>query len=114
MEGNYTMKKAYPNRFIINGAFDPRDGERGLDQLRADAEKYHLNGVKLYTAEWRGASKGYKLTDPESYRFLEEAENLGINNIHVHKGPTILPLNRDAFDVVDVENDGTSVQNLNF
>src|SRR6202048_5054458 len=114
IERNYTMKKAYPNRFIINGAFDPRDGERGLDQLRADAEKYNLKGVKLYTAEWKGDSKGYKLTDPESYRFLEEAEKLGIKNIHVHKGPTILPLNRDAFDVADVDDAATSFPDLNF
>ena len=114
IERNYTMKKSYPNRFIVNGAFDPRDGERGLDQLRADAEKYKLKGVKLYTAEWKGDSKGYKLTDPASYRFLEEAEKLGIKNIHIHKGPTIIPLNRDAFDVADVDDVATSFQNLNF
>ena len=28
---------------------------------------------------------------------------LGIKNIHIHKGPTIYPLNRDAFDVADVD-----------
>jgi hypothetical protein len=78
------------------------------------ASKYNIKGVKLYTAEWRGDSRGYKLTDPWSYRYLEKAEKLGIKNIHVHKGPTIIPLDRDAFDVADVDHVATDFQGLNF
>ena len=113
-ERSSAMSKKYPDRFILNGAFDPRDGERGIDLLHEQAEKYNLRGVKLYTAEWRGESKGYKLSDPMTYRYLEACEKLGIKNIHVHKGPTIIPLNRDAFDVADVDDAATSFQNLNF
>ena len=111
---NYALKEAHPDRFIVNGAFDPRDGEAGLDRLEEDAAKYKLQGVKLYTAEWRGDSKGYKLTDCWAQKYLERCEKLGIKNIHVHKGPTILPLNRDAFDVADIDDAATSFQNLNF
>jgi uncharacterized protein len=113
-ERNYLMKEKYPNRFIVNGAFDPRDGDAGLDYLDELSEKYQIKGVKLYTAEWHGDSKGYKLTDPWSYKYLERCEKLGIKNIHVHKGPTIIPLNRDAFDVADIDDVATSFQNLNF
>ncbi len=67
--------------------------------------------MKPYTAEWRGDFKGYKLSDEETYRYLEAAQKLGIKNVHVHKGPTILPLNRGAFDVDDA---ATSFQGLNF
>ena len=74
----------------------------------------HVKGVKLYTAEWKGDSKGYKLTDKDSYKFLEEAQKYGVKNIHVHKGPTIIPLNRDAFDVADIDDVATSFQDLNF
>jgi predicted TIM-barrel fold metal-dependent hydrolase len=98
----------------VNGAFDPRDGEAGLERLDELSQLYKIQGVKLYTAEWRGDSKGYKLSDPGAYRFLERCEKLGIKNIHVHKGPTILPLNRDAFDVADIDDVATSFQNLNF
>jgi len=70
--------------------------------------------VKLYTAEWRGSSRGWKLNDYWSYRYLEECEALGIKNIHVHKGPTIWPLNRDAFDVADVDHAATKFPGLNF
>ena len=45
----------------------------------------------------RDGSRGWKLTDPEAYRFLEKCQELGIKNIHAHKGPTIWPLNKDAF-----------------
>jgi predicted TIM-barrel fold metal-dependent hydrolase len=113
-ERNSALKKSHPERFILNGAFDPRDGNKGLEELHAKAEKYKLQGVKLYTAEWRGESKGYRLDDKQTYRFLEAAQKLGIKNIHVHKGPTIIPLNKDAFDVGDVDDVATAFQDLNF
>ena len=34
-EQNAALKEKHPDRFILNGAFDPRDGERGLDALEA-------------------------------------------------------------------------------
>jgi predicted TIM-barrel fold metal-dependent hydrolase len=113
-ERNSAMKKSHPDRFILNGAFDPRDGTKGLEHLHELSEKHNIKGVKLYTAEWRGESKGYKLTDKESYTFLEAAQKLGVKNIHVHKGPAIIPLNKDAFDVADIDDVATSLQDLNF
>jgi uncharacterized protein len=114
IEQNSVMKKAYPDRFILNGAWDARDGEQGLEYLRRMKGDWDIKGVKLYTAEWRGDSKGYKLSSPEAYRYLEECERLGITNIHVHKGPTIFPLNRDAFDVADVDDAASRFTDLNF
>src|SRR6267142_2432278 len=86
-ERNSAMKKSHPDRFILNGAFDPRDGNKGLEDLHALSEKHKLKGVKLYTAEWRGESKGYKLTDKASYKY---------------------------FDVADIDDVATSFQELNF
>ncbi|WP_158735906.1 amidohydrolase family protein [Alteribacillus sp. YIM 98480] len=111
---NDELVKQYPGRFIGNGSFDPRDKEKGLKVLEEETKKYHLKGVKLYTAEWRGESKGYKLSDPWAKRYLEKCEELGIKNIHVHKGPTVTPLNRDAFDVADIDDAASSFPNLNF
>jgi predicted TIM-barrel fold metal-dependent hydrolase len=113
-EQNAFLKTKYPDRFILNGAFDPRDGELGLEALDKLAATHKLKGVKLYTAEWHGDSKGWKLSDPWAYRYLERCKQLGIKNIHVHKGPTILPLNRDAFDVADIDDAATSFPELNF
>jgi uncharacterized protein len=113
-EQNAEVKARHPDRIILNGAFDPRDGEAGLDALEAKHAKHKFTGVKLYTAEWRGSSRGYKLTDPMAYRYLEACVRLGIRNIHVHKGPTIIPLDRDAFDVADVDHVATDFQGLNF
>ena len=113
-ERNYAMKKSHPDRFILNGAFDPRDGTKGLEHLHERWKSIKIKGAKLYTAEWKGDSKGYKLTDKDSYKFLEAAQKLGVKNIHVHKGPTIIPLNKDAFDVGDIDDVATSFQGLNF
>ncbi|SHM68143.1 amidohydrolase family protein [Cryptosporangium aurantiacum] len=113
-ERNGVLAEKYPERLIVNGAFDPRDGENGLRALEELASRWNLRGVKLYTAEWKGESKGWKLSDPWAYRYLEKCQELGITNIHVHKGPTIYPLNRDAFDVADVDDAATEFPGLTF
>ena len=99
-ERNAALGEKHPGMFIANTRFDPRDSDDGLEELRRNVERYGSKGVKLYTAEWNNGSRGYKLSDPAAYRFLEKAQELGIKNIHVHKGPTIWPLDKDAFDVV--------------
>jgi hypothetical protein len=77
-------------------------------------QKYGSKGIKLYTAEWNNGSRGYKLSDAASYRFLEAAQEAGIKNVHVHKGPTIWPLDKDAFDVSDIDHCATDFPDLNF
>jgi predicted TIM-barrel fold metal-dependent hydrolase len=113
-EDDGVIAEKYPGRFIVNGAFDPRLGEPGLEEFERLVSRWKLQGVKLYTAEWRGASRGYKLSDPWARRYLEKCQELGVRNIHVHKGPTIWPLNRDAFDVADVDDAATTFPELNF
>ncbi|WP_110926662.1 amidohydrolase family protein [Bacillus massiliglaciei] len=113
-EANDRMAKQYPGRFICNGTFDPRHGERGLERLEEMHERYKWQGIKLYTADWHGDSKGYKLSDDSAKRYLEKCQQLGIKNIHVHKGPTVTPLNRDAFDVADVDDAASCFPELNF
>jgi predicted TIM-barrel fold metal-dependent hydrolase len=108
------LAAAHPDKLTYNHHFDPRNGESGLDQLRADAERFNLKGVKLYTAEWHGESRGYKLDDPWAHRYLEACQELGIRSIHVHKGPTIRPLDRDAFDVADIDHVASDYTDLNF
>ncbi|WP_248930704.1 amidohydrolase family protein [Paenibacillus hamazuiensis] len=114
IEKNAELVKMYPGRLIGNGSFDPRDGEQGLEYLEFMAKTYGIKGVKLYTAEWRGSSRGYKLTDPWAERYLAKCEELGIVNIHAHKGPTLTPLDRDAFDVADIDGAASNFPGLNF
>ena len=99
---------------IVNGRFDPREGEAGLKQLEEDAKRYDLKGVKVYTAEWHNGSRGWKLNDPEAQFFLDKCKELGIKNIHAHKGPTIWPLDKDGFDHKDIDVAATSNPELNF
>ncbi len=113
-EQNAVLGERHPERFVVNGRWDPRDGDQGLEQFEAKVERYNIKGVKLYTAEWKGDSKGWRLDTPESYRYLNKCRELGVKNIHVHKGPTIWPLNKDAFDVSDIDAPATDFQELNF
>ena len=111
---NHVLKERYPDRFILCGSFDPREEEVGLDKFRRMVEEYPIQGIKLYTAEWREGSKGWRLNDTWAYKYLELCNALGVRNLHVHKGPTIYPLNRDAFDVHDVDYAATDFPGLNF
>jgi predicted TIM-barrel fold metal-dependent hydrolase len=114
IDKNAALLDRFPGKLIVNGRWDPREGEKGLEQLRADHEKYGIQGVKLYTAEWYQGSRGWTLKDPEAQPFLELCQELGIKNIHVHKGPTIWPLDKDAFDPKDIDVAATSFPELNF
>jgi predicted TIM-barrel fold metal-dependent hydrolase len=111
---NHALKAKYPERFILCGSFDPRAEEAGLDAFRQMVEEYPIQGIKLYTAEWRKGSRGWRLNDPWAYKYLDLCQELGIKNIHVHKGPTVYPLSMDAFDVRDVDYAATDFPALNF
>ena len=114
LEQNAPMAEKHGGKLLLNGRWDPREGDAGLRQLEEDHAKYGIQGVKLYTAEWYNGSRGWKLTDPEARPFLDKCVELGIKNIHVHKGPTIWPLDKDAFDVSDVDHAATDFPELNF
>ena len=53
---NNVLKQEYPQRFILNGSFDPREEDAGLDNLRKMVEEYPVQGLKLSTDEWRNGS----------------------------------------------------------
>ncbi|MFC6823822.1 amidohydrolase family protein [Halopelagius fulvigenes] len=114
VDDNAAFAEDHAERFIVNGRFDPREGEEGLRELERQKEEYDIRGVKLYTAEWMDDSKGWRLDSDAAFEYLEKCVELGIDNIHPHKGPTIRPLNRDAFDVADVDDAATSFPELNF
>ncbi len=113
-EQNAAIKERAPEKFIVNGRFDPRDGEKGLEDFEELVRTHNLKAVKLYTAEFKGDSKGWKLNDDIAKPYFDKCVELGIKNVHVHKGPTVWPLNRDAFDVQDVDYVATEYPDLNF
>ena len=112
-----------PYRFVIGTRWDPRDGEEGKRQLEEDVRKYRvtpwqMKHVKLYTAEWKETgdrlSRGWRLDSKEAFEFLEYSKSLGINILVPHKGPTVWPLDKDAFDVKDVDSAASSFPDMKF
>src|SRR3954467_7430621 len=115
IDQNASLLDRFGDKLILNGRWDPREGKAGLEQLEKDHAQYGLKGCKLYTAEWYQGSRGWKLTDPEAIPFLDKCAELGIKNMHVHKGPTIWPLDKDAFAVAGVDHVATDYNGrLNF
>jgi len=114
LERNSILRDKYPDKFIVNGSFDPRFEQRGLEHFESEVKEHKLKGVKLYTAEWNGDSRGWELDDEWSLKHLDKCVELGVKNVHVHKGPTIWPLNKDSFDVADVDRVAGDFPELNF
>lgn len=114
VERDALLKEKYPDKFVLNTTFDAREGDEGLRKLESDVARWGCKGVKLYTAEWRGDSRGWDLKSDEAARYLAKCQELGIKNVHVHKGPTIWPLDKDAFDVRDIDFAATNFPELNF
>ena len=104
----------HPDKLTYNHNFDPRNGEAGLDRFREDADgtasRASSSTPPSGTAN-RAAGSSTTRGPTGTSRLCRE---LGIRNIHVHKGPTIRPLDRDAFDVADVDHVASDFTDLNF
>ncbi len=119
--GGYVTK--WPDRLIMGSRWDPRDGEAGKALLEEQVKKFRIRpfqmrNVKLYTAEWKeengGMSRGWRMDSKEGFDFLEKNRELGINVQVAHKGPTVWPLDKDAFDMADVDTAATSFPDMKF
>jgi hypothetical protein len=61
VDKNGSLIERLGDKIIVNGRFDPREGDAGIKQLEEDAKKWNLKGVKVYTAEWHEGSRGWRL-----------------------------------------------------
>ena len=113
-ERNGALSEKHPGKFIVNTRFDPRDGDARPGGARGERRSLGVDGCQALHGRVERDSRGYTLKDPECLPFLEKCQELGIKNIHVHKGPTIWPLDKDAFDVSDVDHAATDFPELNF
>ena len=100
-ERNGALAEKHPGKFIVNTRFDPRDGDAGLKELEENVARWGSQGRQ---ALHRGVERRLARLEAEATRrptgTWRRRQELGIKNVHVHKGPTIWPLDKDAFDVV--------------
>ena len=73
--------------------------QQGLEALEANGREVPNQGRQALHRRMARRSEGLQAHRRGSLSVRRGGAEIGIKNIHVHKGPTILPLNRDAFDV---------------
>ena len=112
-ERNAELVKRAPDRLIPLGGIDPRAPDT-LDQVSHQVQDLGMRGFKWYTAEWRGESRGWRANDPMVFPLYERCIELGITNMHFHKGPAVEPLALEKFDVRDIDEPSTLYPELNF
>src|SRR2546428_7602587 len=59
-------------------------------------------------------SRGWLLDSKEAFDLLEKNRDVGISVQVAHKGPTVWPLDKDAFDIGDVDTAATSFPDMKF
>jgi uncharacterized protein len=91
---NNVIKAKYPDRFVLCGSFDPRDEEAGVEPFRRMMAEYPIQGLKLYTAEWKNGSRGWHLNDLWAYKYLALAQELGDQEHPCAQGTNGLPVER--------------------
>ena len=114
-ERNAEMGEKHPGKFDVQHPLGPprrRPGPGGAQAQRGDLRVQGRQA--LHRRVEQRLPRLEAVTTPSAYRYLEACQELGIKNIHVHKGPTIWPLDKDAFDVSDVDHAATDFPDLNF
>jgi predicted TIM-barrel fold metal-dependent hydrolase len=112
-ESNQRMVARAPERLIALGGVDPRMPNAAAEVERQIRE-CGVKGFKWYTAEWRGESRGWAANDPMVFPCYEKALELGVKNMHFHKGPAVEPLTLQKFDVRDIDEPAWLYPELNF
>jgi predicted TIM-barrel fold metal-dependent hydrolase len=110
---NAEFVKRAPERLIPLGAVDPRM-PGAVEEIERQVTELGMQGFKSYTAEWRGESRGRRANDPEVFPLYEKCIELGIKNMHFHKGPAVEPLALEKFDVRHIDEPSTLYPELNF
>src|SRR5258707_8840326 len=88
---NMLLRALAPERIISLGGLDPRVAN-ALEEIERQVHECGVQGFKWYTAEWRGQSRGWRANDPMVFPLYERCLELGVINMHFHKGPGVEPL----------------------
>src|SRR5712664_420947 len=91
---NNVVKTKHPDRLLLCGSFDPREEEAGVDPFRRMVAEYPISGLKLYTAEWRNGSRGWRLNDPWAYKYLSPGPGIRDQERPCAQGADRVPLER--------------------
>jgi len=112
-ERNAQLTARAPARLIPLGGVDPRM-PHAVAEVERQITELGMRGFKWYTAEWRGESRGWKANDPMVFPLYEKCIELGVKNMHFHKGPAVEPLRLENFDVRDLDEPAWLYPELNF
>ena len=112
-ERNAQLVKRAPERLIPLGGVDPRMPD-AINEVERQVTELGMRGFKWYTAEWRGESRGWRANDPTVFPLYEKCIELGVKNMHFHKGPAVEPLALEKFDVRDIDEPSSLYPELNF
>ena len=112
-ERNAELVKRAPNRLIPLGGIDPRAPD-ALGQVDHQVKDLGMRGFKWYTGRMARGVARVEGQRPDGFQLYGLCIELGITNMHFHKGPAMEPLALEKFDVRDIDEPSTLYSELNF
>lgn len=113
-ENGLEIRERNPDRVAIYESINPlSDG--AMEQMEYAVNELDSDGVKLYPARYRnGQDLRVALNDNTARPVLDEAVNLGIETVAVHKALPIGPTRTDFYRIDDIDDVADDYPDLNF
>lgn len=99
------FRDAHPDRVKIYGTVGTPIVGSAIDEIKRQADTFHIDGVKLYPAFfYDGIGQGWRL-DGEDWAtpFLEYCQKAGLKRIAIHKALWLEPAPRESFNIDDLD-----------
>jgi predicted TIM-barrel fold metal-dependent hydrolase len=110
------MAAKHPDRAIFWGSVNPLEGKRALDLMKRQVEDHGARAFKFYNVRYDyGEPFPWRMDDPRvAFPIFEQAQELGVNLIGVHKGIPLGPQPLEHTRTFDMDGAAANFPDINF
>ena len=110
------MAAKHPDRAVFWGSVNPLEGKKALDLMKRQVEDHGAKAFKFYNVRYDyGQPFPWRMDDPRvAYPVFEQAQELGINLIGVHKGVPLGPQPVEHTRTFDMDGAAANFPDINF
>jgi predicted TIM-barrel fold metal-dependent hydrolase len=110
------MAARHPDRAVFWGSINPLEGKGALDLMKRQVEDHGAKAFKLYNVRYDyGQPFPWRMDDPRiAYPVFEQAQELGVNLIGVHKGVPLGPQPIEHTRTFDMDGAAANFPEINF
>ena len=110
------MAPKHPDRAVFWGSVNPLEGKKALDLMKRQVKDYGAKAFKFYNVRYDyGQPFPWRMDDPRvAFPVFENAQELGVNLIGVHKGVPLGPQPIEHTRTFDMDGAAANFPDINF